>query len=577
MKNDLRTKRAAFLCAAAIVAACVLLYSPSWTNPFVLDDVAKIESNPDMPLPFSFRHFFYPYSESPGEARNDPSRPLTFTVFWLCWHAGSGSPVPFHVVNSLLHAVAALLVGGLAALAARRLFRDEAPLAGLIAALLYLSAPLVAGTVVYSYGLSDILSTALALGALLLLVRRPGPGPWSQVLASVLFILALGAKQSVIVLPLLVVAWDLFMGGWGEWKLRIRVYIPLVLLAAAYLGARALAFGRLGDLEGGTAIHRTGFYAGMQGAMILEYLKLLFFPVGLTIDHLPVAAAYPPWLRIGAWAVVGALSIIALGAGLKRTSSPVLRLFGLGWTIYIIALFPTSSLMPTVDLLVERRAYFAVAGVFLALGGVLWHSGRKSRVGRIALLSAVAVAVFAQSAVTWNRRAVYGSPEILWREALARNPLNRRALTNLGTYYTRVERWDDAIAAFDTILSRSPDDGSACTKLAYIYAHPGYPGRDDRKALEYFDRGLALNPTNYLGFFNKAIVLIRMERFSEAEDSLRQAVALSPNFVPAHFMLGEVMLRAGRPEEALAQYREVLRLNPGDTAATGRVREITGR
>lgn len=566
------------LLAAVIFAAAVLLFIPSWKNPFVLDDVAKIEANPDMRLPFGFRHFIYPYSENSGEFRNDPSRPVTFMVFWLCWRAGSGSPLPFHVVNTLLHALAAIFLAWLTALSMRRLFLVDAPEAGLLAAFLFLSSPLMAGTVVYVYGLSDVLSTALGLGALLLLVRRQEPGAGAQVLASALFLLALGAKQSAIVLPALVVAWDWFTGGVGEVKKRVRVYLPLVLVACVYLGARWLAFGRLGDLEGGTAVHQAGFYAGMQGAVILDYLKLLLIPAGLTIDHHLSVGAFPLWLRLAAWAVVGALSFLALRTGFKRSAGPVQRLLGLGWLIYIIALLPTSSLLPTVDLMVERRAYFAAAGIFLILAGLLWHlSRRRGRVWRWALLVVAAAAVLAQAAVTWHRHDVYGSPEALWRESLARNPMSRRALTNLGTYYSRVERWDEAVGAFEKILSHNPDDGPAYTKLAYIYAQPGFSRRDDRKALDYLDRGLALNPDNFLGLFNKAIILIRKERFSEAEESLRRAVALSPNYVAAHFMLGEVALRMGRTDEAVAHYRDVLRLNPGDAAAAGRLREITGR
>jgi tetratricopeptide (TPR) repeat protein len=565
------------LLAAGVFAAAVLLFIPSWKNPFILDDVAKIEANPDMRLPFSLRHFFYPYSENSGEFRNDPARPITFMVFWLCWRAGSGSPLPFHVVNTLLHALVAVLLAWLAALSMRRLFRVEAPEAGPLAAFLFLSSPLMAGTVIYAYGLSDVLSTALCLGALLLLVRRQEPGPGAQVLASALFILALGAKQSAVVLPALVVAWDWFTGGAGEVKRRVRVVLPLVLLACVYLGARWLTFGRLGDLEGGAAVYRTALYASMQGAVMLAYLKLMGLPAGLTIDHLPAAEAYPLWLRLAAWAVVGALSVLAVKAGFKRSSSPVQRLLGFGWLMFVITLLPTSSFLPTVDLMVERRAYFAGAGVFLILAGLLWHLGRRDRVWRSALLVAAAAAVLAQAAVTWHRHAVYGSPEALWRESLARNPMNRRALSNLGTFYSRVERWDDAVGAFEKILSHNPGDGAIYTKLAYIYAQPSYPGRDDRKALEYLDRGLALNPDNFLGLFNKAIILIRTERFVEAEESLRRAVALSPHYVAAHFMLGEVALRMGRKDEAVVHFREVLRLNPGDPAATDRLREITGR
>jgi cytochrome c-type biogenesis protein CcmH/NrfG len=61
--------------------------------------------------------------------------------------------------------------------------------------------------------------------------------------------------------------------------------------------------------------------------------------------------------------------------------------------------------------------------------------------------------------VTWHRHDVYGSPEALWRESLARNPINRRALANLGTFYSRVERWDEAVGAFEKMLSNNPEDG----------------------------------------------------------------------------------------------------------------------
>lgn len=570
-------KKATVLLGIAVIAAVAVLYVRSWTNPFVLDDVAKIEANPDLRLPFSLRNFVAPYSGEGGEARNDPSRPLTFMVYWLCWRAGAGSPAPFHAASTLLHAIVALLAGGLAILAVRRLFGVTAPVAGASAAFLFLSSPVVAGTVVYAYGLSDVLSTALVLGALLLLVRRPDPGASVQALAAALFILALGAKQSAIVLPLLVAAWDLFAGGPAEMKKRIRLYLPLVLVACAYLVARLLMLGGLGDLEGGEAVRETGSYAGAQGMVILSYLKLLFVPAGLTIDHLPAAGALALGPRIAAWGAVAALSIAALGAGFAKGSGPVLRLFGLGWSVFLIGLLPTSSIMPTVDLMVERRAYTASIGVFVILAGLLWLLGRRSRIWRTALFVVAGLAVVAQSAVTWRRHAVYGSPEVLWREALARNPLNRRAWSNLGTHFSRLERWDDAIGAFERILSVNPDDGPILTKLGYIYAQPGYAGRDDGQALEYIDRGLARAPANPLGFFNKAIILIRAERFPEAEEALRRTAALSPHYVPAQFMLGEVALRLGRPDEALARYREVLRLNPGDASATARLRELTGR
>ncbi len=565
------------LVSAVIFAAAMFLFLPTWNNPFVLDDVQKIEKNPDLAVPFALKFFVYPYSGTNTEFRNDPSRPLTFMLYWLCWKAGSGNPLPFHVANTLIHALMAILLFWFSAGLMGRLFGSYALAPAALAAALFLSSPLMAGTIAYAYGLSDVLSAALCLGALLLLVRRRDSRPGTQILAGGLFLLALCAKQGAIVLPGLVMAYDVAVGGWNEWKGRVRVYIPLLLLAAGYLGARWLYFGSFGDLEGAGSLHPAGFYAAMQGPMILAYLRMIGIPSGLTIDHLPVTAAYPAGFRLFAWGVVGTLTALAVRAGFKKSSGPIQRLLGFGWLFFLISLLPTSSVLPTVDLLVERRAYFAGVGIFIGLAGFLWSLGRRAGRRRSALLVAVAVVILAQTAVTWHRNGIYGSPEALWKEAIARNPMNRRAWSNLGTYYTQRARWDEAAAVFEKILSYNPDDGSVLAKLAYIYAEPGYAEHDDGKALEYLDRGLALNPENFIGFFNRAIILIRMERVAEAEASLRRAVALSPSYVPAHFMLGEVALGSGRTGEALAHYREVLRLNPGDAAATGRIREITGR
>lgn len=563
--------------AAVVFMSTLLLFFPTWKGPFVLDDLQKIEANPDMRVPFSLRNFVYPYAENATDLRNDPSRPFTYMVYWLCWHAGSGSPLPFHVANTLLHGLAAALLALLIAELVSSLFGERTDWAGGVGALLFLTSPLMAGTVAYVTGLSDILSGVLILASLLLLVRHRRPGARTIALAGGLLILALASKQSAIVLPALVAACDLGAGGWPEVKARARVYLPLILVAVAYLAAFGLYFGAVGDVEGRRGLHPAAFYASMQGSVILSYFRMIFLPSGLTIDHLPVASNTPLWLRFAAWTVVAVLSGLALREVFRPGGQALRRLFGLGWLIFLVGLLPTSSFLPTVDLLVERRAYLAGMGIFLAVAALWWRLGLGRRVRRGVMVAAALVLVVVQGGMTWQRMRVYGSPEALWRESLDRNRMNRRALVNLGTYYSRVGRWDDAVGVFERVLAYAPGDGPVYSKLAYVYMQPSYAGRSNEKALEYQKKGLELNPDNVFGFYNAAVLYLRLDRLADAEAALQQAIRVNPHFARAYGLLGEIALRQDRRDEAIAHFQEALRLDPSDQAAAKRLRELAGR
>jgi Flp pilus assembly protein TadD len=58
--------------------------------------------------------------------------------------------------------------------------------------------------------------------------------------------------------------------------------------------------------------------------------------------------------------------------------------------------------------------------------------------------------------------------------------------------------------------------------------------------------------------------LERQGKLAEAEEAVREAIALSPDLAEAHERLGQVLARQGRWREAEAAIREALRLDPGD-------------
>ena len=69
-------------------------------------------------------------------------------------------------------------------------------------------------------------------------------------------------------------------------------------------------------------------------------------------------------------------------------------------------------------------------------------------------------------------------------------------------------------------------------------------------------------------------------RLADAIAAFTEVVRTSPDYLPAHYNLGNALLAAGRPAEAIAQFEYVLGRTPQDAAALsdlGSALAMTGR
>ena len=82
-----------------LVLAGWLVYAGSFDGEFVWDDPLLVHKNPLVTGKLNVLSVWF-----------STDFPLTLTVFWLQWLAWGTSPVGFHVVNVLLHALNAILV-----------------------------------------------------------------------------------------------------------------------------------------------------------------------------------------------------------------------------------------------------------------------------------------------------------------------------------------------------------------------------------------------------------------------------------------------------------------------------------
>lgn len=113
----------------------------------------------------------------------------------------------------------------------------------------------------------------------------------------------------------------------------------------------------------------------------------------------------------------------------------------------------------------------------------------------------------------------------------------------LGLVYESTNRMDDAIAAY---------------RASAILTSPGTPVRS-------------------LALVFLAVALGAVEKHTEAETVLREAVAADPTSSSAHGELGNALARQGKNAEAAAAYRIALELNPEDEGAKGNLEIVQER
>ena len=177
----------------AVVGA--LVYANSLWNGFAYDDVSIIVENETIQSWERLRSaVFAPYWPIVGGAELALWRPVTTGLFGLQYLLADGSPVPFHVVNVLVHAAAS---GVLVLLLAHLTSMTAAWVAGMVFAVHPVHTEAVANVV----GQAEVVAGLAALLALLVHIRGGGRSGWGTALGvGALYVVGFGAKESAVTL-----------------------------------------------------------------------------------------------------------------------------------------------------------------------------------------------------------------------------------------------------------------------------------------------------------------------------------------------------------------------------------------
>lgn len=148
-------------------------------------------------------------------------------------------------------------------------------------------------------------------------------------------------------------------------------------------------------------------------------------------------------------------------------------------------------------------------------------------------------------------------------EALKLFPQSLLMLAGRGLAANELRRFEQAAADFSLCLRRRPDLGIALDGLATAYLNTNRAGELRRAAEEFLMR----NPGDFRGYYYGALARLTLQADVErAQELVRKAIELRPQFAAAHEVLGRLLKVQGRVPEAVAALERAVQLRPDDSA-----------
>ena len=552
---------------AAVWALTFAAYSNSFHAGLVFDNASVIGEDPRIRA-VSSQNFAsilqgrYWYGESPRGAAQ--YRPLT-TFSYLVNYAmlGDGAdPEGYHWLNLLLHLTNIALVYALALL----IFGDAAP-AWAMAAIWGLH-PVLTESVTNIVGRADLLAAFGVLAGLLCHARAAGAGKrrivWIAGLAAAQAI-AIFSKENGIVLPALMLLYDVTRPPPKAWRRRLLDYAAVALPIAAFFYLRSGTGARMTYDLLENPLAGAGFWTARLTAVkvIGKFLWLFLWPAKLSADYSYNAVPLFGWKltnwedakTIVALAVCAGAAILAVFLAVRRPRLRTPLFFFLNF--FFIALAPTSNLIVLIgSIMAERFLYLPAVGLAGCAVAAAWALGYRKW-----LHPAFAIICLAFAARTYARNFDWQDERSLWASGAEACPQAARPHYNLGIQLSQIpDKLPDAIAEFEAAVSIEPDFAEAHGNLGIALAQ--MPGRLP-EAIGEFQTAARLQPDNAAMHNNLGHALADSGRLEEAIAEYQTAVHLAPDYADAHLNLANALLRLpDHDADALAEYQAALRIRP---------------
>ncbi len=520
---------------------------------------------PTLAAPFLFDDLYLPFLDPTFSVANFRNwvagvRPLLMFTYWLNYQASELNPAAYHVWNVILHlgasAFAWLIVRDLLGRAGEQGWKRE--ILAAFAGGVFLLHPLQTESVSYVASRSEALSVMFAYAAILAYLRRRPEGiTWPHAgLVLLLSAAAVLSKEHTAALAAVFVLIDLY---WSEppalkallhnWKLYLPLSIGgafgLAFVAKVLRASTSAGFG-MKDLSW------TDYFL-TQCRAIWVYVRLIFAPYGQNIDYdFPLSRS--PFEHGAIFGLLALLALVAAALYYRRR----FPLASFGVLVFLLLLAPTSSIVPIMDTLVERRVYLPFLGMLLVVVAAL----RNWRTTKLVLVSTLSAILLILGALTYSRNLVWSSPVALWSDAASKSPAKARPHFQYAYALYAAGRCGPAAQEYAKVAKLQRTDSALLVDWALAYECSG----ELASALDKLQLALAQEPTAHV-YSLVGMIRAKQGLTREAWAALDEAVRTDARYEMTYVYRGNLSAAAGDLEAAAAEYRKALRINPNMRAA----------
>jgi len=553
-RSDART-RLSLLLPALVFCLGILAFLPTLRNGFVWDDQYVVKDNAlirdvrNIPRFFTERFGWDPSSPFPQFVFY---RPLVSLSLLLDYLGGQGAPWLFHLTNVLLHALTALAVYYLGLVLLRT--RTGAGVLGVVFAL----HPVHTEVVAFVANRCDLLAGLFSVVSVYSYLRASRTATqhrnvW-RAASLVALALALLSKENALMVPLVMAAaWLLLPAAQGASTRRRRRpdWWPHLLLAVAFFLLRQAVVGYLGS---GVQLAGAPLRVAATAKIFWAYVCLVLLPVWSSPRYEPsLDLGVADWLSIALW-------VAALWAVYRAARRTPLLAFGVAW--FLLVLLPTSNVLEVSGaLMAERWLYLPSVGLLLAVVSAgetvparFWHK----RIMGAAVAAVGGALALALLLLCWSRGAWWRTELSLFATMVSRVPHSAVAHANYGVALAETGDTATAIAECQRALALRPDYPCARRTLATVLLQLGRV----QEAAEQARQAVQLAPEDARARAVLGIALVGSGRAQEGVVELQKAVALVPGSTDFRYNLALGLRKVGRLQEALTELRSLLELDP---------------
>jgi tetratricopeptide (TPR) repeat protein len=150
-----------------------------------------------------------------------------------------------------------------------------------------------------------------------------------------------------------------------------------------------------------------------------------------------------------------------------------------------------------------------------------------------------------------------------YNEAVKIDPNCKDAYYRLGVLYCEVKHYPDAIKAWKGYVKATGGDATSYANLGFCYELAG----QHTEAAEAFEKGIAKDPKNNACRVNYGLMLVHDNRVNEGILQLQTVLSEAE----VHYNLASIFEQTGRKDQARAEYRRAIDLDPNLTDAQTRL------